>query len=118
MTTRDAISNALDGDKLIEEDDLEQRVERIPTKILDESINISRVKKYFTNSAWKRLQCLLTQVEQENTWDCKTCGKELNKRDLAIGCDVCLEWYHATCLGKSEPPKAKNWVCRNCIKIS
>ena len=90
MTTRDAISNSLDGDKLIEEDDLEQRAKIIPTKILDESINISRVKKYFTNSAWKRLQSLLTQVEQENTWGCKTWGKELNKHDLAKECDVCL----------------------------
>ena len=61
MTARDATSNALDDDKLIEEDDLEQRTERIRTRILDESINISRVKKYFTNSAWKRLQCLLFQ---------------------------------------------------------
>ena len=35
MTTNDVITNALDGGKLIEENDLEQRVERIPTKILD-----------------------------------------------------------------------------------
>ena len=50
----DAASRALHEDKLIDEEDLEERVEKIPKKILDETINVFRVKKYFTNSAWKK----------------------------------------------------------------
>ena len=41
MTSKDAVKNALECDILIAEDKLEQRVEKIPKKILDEAINIS-----------------------------------------------------------------------------
>ena len=115
----DVIESALCSDKLIAEEDLEPRVEiYLSKKILDETINIAQVKKYLTNTTWKRLNTLLEKVEEENTWDCKTSGKELDKCPLSIGCDVCLEWYHATCLGKSERPKSKTWVCRSCLRTS
>lgn len=116
LTTNDAASRALHEDKLIDEEDLEERVEKIPKKILEETINVFRVKKYFTNSAWKKMQILQKRVAKEKSWDCNTCHRVLKKHEKAVGCDACLEWYHVKCTGKSEPPKAKTWVCRSCYR--
>lgn len=116
LASKDAVTGALNEDKLINETALERRVEKIPKKILDETINIFRVKKHFSNNAWQTVQSLLKKVKKEKTWDCKACDKEL-KNNKAIGCDSCLEWYHLKCIGKQEPPKAKTWVCRNCVKV-
>ena len=117
MVSKQAVNGALSKDQLISDADLEQRVEKIPKTTLDqdETVNVFRVKKYFSNSAWKKMKLLLKRVEKEKSWDCKTCDREL-KNYQALACDVCLEWYHLKCIGKLEPPKAKTWVCRSCIK--
>ena len=53
VASSEAVSGALKDDKLINESELETRVEKIPKKILDETVNVSRVKKHFTTDAWK-----------------------------------------------------------------
>ncbi len=109
VASNEAVNAALNEDKLIQEAELETRVEKIPKKILDDTINIFRVKKHFTNSAWQTVQSLLKKVKKvkkEKPWDCRACDKQL-KSNQAIGCDACLEWYHLKCIGKTEPPKRK-----------
>ena len=39
-----AVTEALKKDKLIDEKEIETRVEKIPKKILDETVNVYRVK--------------------------------------------------------------------------
>ena len=93
VASNEAVSGALKEDKLIDETGLETRVEKIPKKILNETINVFRIKKHLTSGAWKTVQSLLKKVKKETTWDCKACDKELKSRQ-AIGCDAYLEWYH------------------------
>ena len=39
------------GKRLVEEEDVETRPERVPNAILDENINIYLIRKYFSNDA-------------------------------------------------------------------
>jgi hypothetical protein len=59
LASHAAVNSALNDDKLLGDTDIETRVEKIPKKIVDDTINIFRVKKYFSNSAWKIIQSLL-----------------------------------------------------------
>ena len=63
VASSEAVTGALKDDKLINESDLETRVEKIPKKILDETVNVFRVKKHFTSDAWKAVQLLLKKVK-------------------------------------------------------
>ena len=101
ITTKEVIHKALKEEKLITEDDLQDTIEKIPTKLTDDTVNICRVKKYFTRSAWKRMLSLVSRIKKDNSWDCKSCCKQLKEKQPQIGCDVCLEWYHMACVGKS-----------------
>lgn len=114
VTSKEVIQKALVEEKLITEEDLEPALEKIPTMLTDDTINIYRVKKYFTHSGWKRMIALVSRVKREKSWHCKSCCRDLNDKQLQIGCDVCLEWYHLSCTGKSRPPKTKTWICRHC----
>lgn len=118
LTTPEVVHSALTDEKLITEGEIEQSIDKIHRKIVDQTINVYRVKKYFTNSAWKIILILLKKIEKEKSWDCKSCDREFKESDVAVGCDACLEWFHVKCIGKAAPPKAKTWVCRTCVKIT
>ena len=45
VASSEAVTRALKDDKLINESELETRVENISKKILDETVNVFRVKK-------------------------------------------------------------------------
>ena len=40
------------GKRLVEEEDVEKRPERVPNAILDENVDIYLIRKYFSNDAW------------------------------------------------------------------
>ncbi len=107
------VQQALENDYLIKRKDLECRVEKLPKKLLDENVNMARVKKYLTISAWTQLIQMKEKLQKQD-WDCKICHQTLHGNSL--GCDVCLEWFHLACLGKQNFPKTKNWICRSCYK--
>ncbi|CAB3983003.1 zinc finger SWIM domain-containing 3-like [Paramuricea clavata] len=115
VTSQKVISKALSDDYLIEACDIFQ-LEKIPKKIVDEIVNVYRVKKYFSTDGWNTMSHLLEKIANEVGWHCKTCLRELNEKQEQIGCDVCLEWFHLTCTGKSVPPKTKSWICRSCCR--
>ena len=89
--------------------------EKVPKKILDDIVNIYRVKKYFSLDGWKKMSNILQTVEEESFWECPTCRRILDDKKPQIGCDACLEWFHLECIGKSRAPKAKSWICRACF---
>jgi hypothetical protein len=88
---------------------------KVPKKILDDIVNIYRVKKYFSLDGWKKMSNILQTVEEESFWECPTCRRILDDKKPQIGCDACLEWFHLECIGKSRAPKAKSWICRACF---
>ena len=97
----------------IEEDDVEVCPERLPATITDPSVDVFRVKRYFTcGSLWRRL----LRRSQQTQWMCPICDKDADDSAdgvyTSLACDSCLEWYLLTCLGKRSRPKARTWI--NC----
>ena len=109
------ISAAMKEDKLIEEEHVECRPEKIPCSILDENVDICLVRSYFTNEAWMIVEDVVKRKQSFDIWFCATCQASLEGRQ-AIICDLCLQWYHFTCVGIQTQPKKKNWFCRQCYK--
>ena len=77
---KETITKAVDDDCLIKTCHLETRPEKIPMKILDEKINLYRVRKYFTLDCWKKVEKLLETLKQERSWECATCCKVLGQK--------------------------------------
>ena len=117
------IRAAMRDDKLIEEEHVECRPEKIPCSILDENVDICLVRPYFTNDAWlivedavKRKKSFEDAVKRKKSfdvWFCATCQASLEGTQ-AIICELCLRWYHFSCVGISSQPKKRNWFCRQC----
>lgn len=40
------------GKYLIDEEDVETRLERVPCAVLDENVDVHLIRKFFTNDAW------------------------------------------------------------------
>lgn len=114
ITTSMKAQQALENDYLLTENDLESRIEKIPHKLLDSNVSITRIKKYVTDGAWRLLIQLKKKLEKRE-WECRTCNEELEGE--AVGCDVCLDWFHLACIGRQKIPKTKHWICRACYKV-
>ena len=51
--------------KLVEEEDVEVRPEKLPDGILDENIDIHLIRRYFSNDAWLMVMDVIKQ-KQDN----------------------------------------------------
>ena len=96
------IKQALDG-KLIDEEDVECRPERLPSAVLDENVDICLVRRYFTIDAWMLVENVVRQKSEKPSWTCKSCQHDLS--EPSIVCDSCLEWHHFKCVGLSTQLK-------------
>ena len=76
----------------------------LPTKILDENINIARVKKYFSPEAWQTLKVALSSKRDIAEWNCTVCDTDVHSA-ASLVCDGCLEWIHKKCVGLKHAPK-------------
>jgi hypothetical protein len=85
----------------------------LPTKILDENININRIKKKFTIDEWKCLKYKISKTKETAEWNCLICKIDVHLY-ASIVCDGCLEWNHLNCVGLKAPPKSTYWLCRQC----
>ncbi|XP_041459223.1 transcription initiation factor TFIID subunit 3-like [Lytechinus variegatus] len=100
---------------MIEEVDVEVRPEKLPSRILDEQVDVNRMRKYFTKDAWSLVQDVVAAKRNDPRWTCPICNLDLDDIDSpTLGCDACLEWFHLKCLGKASQPKAAKWFCSVC----
>ena len=88
-------------------------IDEISLKILDENVNLSRIKKYFTKDAWDNLKDLVSRKRDEAFYECIVCKSDLHAYDSLV-CDSCLEWYHLKCVALKNQPKKAYWICRVC----
>ena len=88
-------------------------INHYPKKIINEIVNINQVKKDFKTDGRSAVSHLLEKLTNEVDWCCKTCLWELDDEPDQTGCDVCLDWFHLECTGKSVPPKTKSWICKS-----
>lgn len=107
------IKSVLDGN-LVQEDMVECQPERITNAIIDESVDVHLVRRYFSNDAWRIVEDVLQQKKALDVWTCRECYHNLDEGQ-SIACDSCLEWFHFKCVGLINQPKTKNWFCRRCF---
>ena len=104
-------------EKLIEENEVECRPERISNAILDQSVDVHLIRHYFTTDAWLIVQDVLQRKRDHHVWICQGCNHDLDEGESeAIMCDSCLEWFHFGCVGIIKRPKLRYWYCRDCYK--
>ena len=100
--------------KLIREEDLVP-ADAIPNTIRDtENINISRVERYFENSAWTPVLKVIEKKEKAK-WICLNCLRTVKDDCDSIICERCLKWCHFECTPLKTIPKKKNWFCNPCL---
>ena len=109
---KEDVESALRG-ALAEEEMVEIRPELVPMKVLDESVSINQIKKYFTIDAWKQVEGVIAVLKKKGEWSCVSCSGVLDTSD-SISCDCCLNWMHMKCVGLKSQPKRKYWICRTC----
>ena len=99
--------------KLIEEEHVEVRPERLPDAVLDENVDVNLIRKFFTQDAWLAVMDVVGQKRSKPVYVCKVCYHDLHK-ESSIVCELCLSWHHLKCVGLKQAPKSKNWYCRGC----
>ena len=104
----------------MERDDVEVHPERLPGKITDPSIDVYRVRKYFTCEAWLLVDEVMKAKAANPQWICPISDKDadgsVDDGHTSLACDSCLEWYHLACLEwyHLARPKARTWICGSC----
>jgi hypothetical protein len=112
---RKEVESALRG-ALVEEEMVEVRPGLVPMKVLDQSVSINQIKKYFTIftiDAWKQVEGVIAVLQDKGVWSCVRCSGALETSE-SISCDCCLNWMHMKCVGLKSQPKKKYWICRTC----
>ena len=105
----------LAGKRLVEEEDVEMKPERISAWCLDENVCIPSIQKYFSEDAWAALTQVLEVVRKNAVWYYGTCSKVVNDdTENSVVCDSCLSWFHFNCVALKTCPKSKQWFCLYC----
>ena len=97
-------------------DGIELNPENLPCACVDESVNLFRIRKYFTDAAWSRVLKAL-ELKKKMKYYCQVCEQDLDQEEkglLSICCDGCLHWLHLSCAGLKVAPKRKEWFCQLC----
>ena len=110
------IKAATQQKKLLDEDCLECRPEKIPSACLDENVDIHLIRPFLTQDAWKLLIQTIEVKKSTHVWICGMCQQDIEEAD-SIECDLCLEWYHSKCTSLKKLPKMKYWFCRTCYIV-
>ena len=75
--------------------------EKLPLKLIDESVCLSRVRKYMSRDAWAILKTLTERMKtSKKMWYCKYCSEDIAKNNTelpSLVCDSCLMWTHLNC---------------------
>ena len=114
VTKKLTVNAALHRSKLIREEDLVP-ADAIPDTIRDtENIDVSRVERYFENSAWT-LVLKMIEKKEKTKWICLNCLRTVKDDCDSIICERCLKWCHLVCTPFKTISKKKNWFCNPCL---
>ena len=109
------MSDAIFKGRLIEEEDVEIRPEKVSTACIDENVCLESCRKYCTADAWLAIIDVVAAIASNPIWYCGRCTKpKSDEMQSSLMCNCCLGWFHFDCLGLKQPPKAKEWFCRMC----
>ena len=76
------IDNALTG-TLIEETDVEQIPENLPSTVLEPQLDLKLIKPLFTNSTWMALKAVVKE-RKRLPWLCHKCENEVKNNRLVV----------------------------------
>ena len=107
------VASAVEDRKLIEEDQVEVRPEKISDGVLDINADIHLIRKFFTNDAWMLIKEIVEQKKLKTVYVCKNCYHDLSEAQSVV-CEHCLCWYHMKCVELLKEPKTKYWYCHQC----
>lgn len=110
---RKAAIRALNGN-VLDEEDVETKVELLHCGILDECVDVNIVRTFFTSDAWLAVMSTVNTKRSVHQWECEECHSDLEECD-SILCDWCLCWYHIPCTSLKRQPKKKLWQCSHCV---
>ena len=109
------VANSALAGKLIEEEEVEMRPERVSASCFDENVCLKNIQKYFSCDGWAALLHVVEAVKKHPVWYCGRCTNSISDdTENSIICDSCLVWYHFKCTGLEKTPKSKLWFCRSC----
>ena len=104
----------LTSGKIITEECVECRPERVPNSCLDENVDIYLIKKHLAFDAWQVILQIVERKRENKDWFCTVCSHDLQEK-TSILCDCCLCWFHISCVGLRKVPKQKEWFYRFCF---
>ena len=108
------VANEVQRNKvLIEEEQVEVRLEYIPDAIMDENVDVNLIRRFFTTDAWLVVKDVVSRKKMDPVYMCKICSHDVHE-SISVACDHCLSWYHIKCLGLKKEPKQRYWFCRQC----
>ena len=65
--------DAIDGSRIIEEDDVEMRPEMVSSSCTDEYVCLDMCRKYCTREAWAAINSVVSVIQANPTWYCGRC---------------------------------------------
>ena len=111
----DVAAGAINGGKIIEEDEVEVRPEKVSASCLDENVCLESCRKYCSADAWMVIDSVVNALRKNPVWYCGRCTNPISDQtQSSVVCDCCLSWYHFDCLNLKQSPKSKMWFCSSC----
>ena len=49
----------------------------VSIKVLDENVNLTRIKKYFSKEVWNHLKDIVSTKQENAVYDCRVCQTDL-----------------------------------------
>ena len=80
--------------KIIEEDEVEVKPEKIAISCLDESVCLESTRKYYTQDACMAVESVVQALRDNPVYYCGICTCPISdEKQSSIVCDCCLSWY-------------------------
>lgn len=76
----------------------------------------TRLRKKQAGSLTMQASTSTTEQQIRDEGHCATCGVDYNDDtgEFWILCDLCEQWFCASCEGLSEEPTTETYICSNC----
>ena len=72
--------SALRGGALIEEEHIECRPEKVSDAVLDENVDVTLIRKYFSYDGWRLCEQMLSQKARKMKWKCNSFHHNLSDK--------------------------------------
>ena len=93
--------------RIVEEEDVEVRPEKVPTACIDENVCLESCRKYCTTDAWLVIMDVVAAIRNNPMWYCSRCTRPISDdTQSSLVCvllgmaSIQVSWRQATTQGK------------------